>query len=302
MIKDVSKSPSRTKKQLVEKHQTHDIKTDKVVFQTQNFITCFIPYIEKYNAVNEVNIIISNKSNIPKTCYVKTLGKLLNVMIKELIEIIVNRMFSYEIITIEVHIIEKPDNLLISFLIYQNKTEKSDNKRFYNLKKKLDLCKEIVSVIGGNLSLTQVNSLVNRVSLVLAKTNKKSKEVKEDCEMLYTSNDLEVVPILKSHYSRVLAFIAENYSNQNFKSTQIASLMNMSLRTLQRKLKGEVIITLNTILYNYRIHAAKKQLLSESSISNVSIDCGFSSQSHFTKKFKQVTGITAKEFINLKKG
>ncbi len=296
----MKKKLSKIQPQTVKQKQSEDKKTvaTPTKFQTQNFITFFIPFIEKYNDLNQANITIVNKSETPKACYVKTLGNLLNFMIQELIEIIVNPLFGGETTTIESYISEKSNNLLVSFYIYQNKKGKSNNNRLSNLNTKLNLCKEIVKVLGGNLSAVQVNSLISRINLTLAKSDIKSSEINENCEVSNQQNYVTVV-VPKSHYSRVLAIIAENHSNQYFKSSQIAKYMHMSLRTLQRKLKEEVTITLNTILYNYRIHVAKRMLLNNRSISNISFDCGFSSPSHFAKKFKQITGITAKDFIKI---
>ncbi|MCF6289132.1 MAG: helix-turn-helix transcriptional regulator [Proteobacteria bacterium] len=293
----MKKKFSKSQPQTVKATQSEEKKTG-TEFQAQNFITFFIPFIEKYNDLNQTNIIIVNKSEVPEVCYVKTFGNLLSFMIQELIEIIINPLFGGETVTIETHISEKPNNLLVRFYIYQNKKGKSNNNRLSSLNNKLNLCKEIVNVLGGNLSTVQINALISRINLTLAKSDIKSSKINENCGISNQQNDVTVI-VPKSHYSRVLAIIAENYSSQDFKSNQIAKHMHMSLRTLQRKLQDEVTVTLNTILYNYRIHVAKRLLLNSPSISNISFDCGFSSPSHFAKKFKQITGITAKDFIKL---
>jgi len=54
-----------------------------------------------------------------------------------------------------------------------------------------------------------------------------------------------------STYGLIIKFIRDNYQKKNFKVTDMALLLNISLSTLQRKLKAEKHITLNQLLYQY---------------------------------------------------
>ena len=79
---------------------------------------------------------------------------------------------------------------------------------------------------------------------------------------------------------------------------KMASQANMSVRTFQRKYKELYGKTPIADLYDYRITRAKRLLDTGFSISHILNSCGFKSSQHFSRLFKQRTGMTPIEYKN----
>ena len=87
-----------------------------------------------------------------------------------------------------------------------------------------------------------------------------------------------------------------NHKNCDFSVQDLASLLAMSDRQLQRKLKALLNISPLEALKKYRLKQAKKQLETGKQVGVVAQNCGFSSQSYFGRCFKEEYGLTPKAF------
>lgn len=91
---------------------------------------------------------------------------------------------------------------------------------------------------------------------------------------------------------RVLSYIEDNISRQ-ISLGELAAVANLSHYHFSRKFKNQIGVTPLHYLANVRVDASKRLLRSTSdSLSQISLACGFASQSHFTTVFKKVTGTT----------
>ncbi len=103
--------------------------------------------------------------------------------------------------------------------------------------------------------------------------------------------------------------IMTNLANEIFKSKDMV-IFNKNVISDDTLLK-EIEILTNLVISNDktlekeelfyivikdRINQAKKQLQENNSILDISIQCGFSDQSHFTNLFKETIGITPKQY------
>ncbi|HEY9031262.1 MAG TPA: ATP-binding protein [Kangiella sp.] len=86
------------------------------------------------------------------------------------------------------------------------------------------------------------------------------------------------------------------YKEESTTREKIASLMAVSERQLQRKVKGLVNKNPMDLFRDYRLEKAKDLLLTGKQINLISDLCGFSSASYFSQCFKAKFGITPKEF------
>lgn len=92
---------------------------------------------------------------------------------------------------------------------------------------------------------------------------------------------------------RVNAHISSRMHDNNFKVDDLATALALSRTQLFRKIKTLTLMPPGQYLLFYRLHAAKKLLLSEDENLNVSDVCyrvGFMSQSHFTRSFQKQFG------------
>lgn len=91
---------------------------------------------------------------------------------------------------------------------------------------------------------------------------------------------------------RVLAYIESNLHRQ-ITLAELASVANLSQFHFGRKFKNRFGLTPLQFLANRRVEAAKHKLRTTGdSLVEVSMACGFASQSHFNTVFKKVTGTT----------
>lgn len=90
----------------------------------------------------------------------------------------------------------------------------------------------------------------------------------------------------------MMAFIQENYA-QKLTLEQIAASAAVSTRECLRCFQSAIHQTPTDYLIEYRVRAAKKLLETTTlSITQIALDCGFNSNSYFTKLFHRIYGMT----------
>jgi AraC family transcriptional regulator len=100
----------------------------------------------------------------------------------------------------------------------------------------------------------------------------------------------------QSQLKRVIDYIKANLS-QDLSILDLATLTGMSESHFSRSFKQSVGIAPYHYLMQQRVERAK-QLLEKPSIniSTIALDCGFANQTHITKVFRQMTGMTPKAY------
>mgnify|MGYP001794852347 CR=1 FL=1 len=95
---------------------------------------------------------------------------------------------------------------------------------------------------------------------------------------------------------QVLDYI-DAYLDRNIKLADLAQLLDMSPFHFSRLFKQSIGMTPHQYLSQQRVGRAK-QLLKQTDrlIIDIALECGFSSHSHLSKQFRQVTGITPKAY------
>lgn len=131
--------------------------------------------------------------------------------------------------------------------------------------------------------------------LLMQIVNFLSWQQKKQIQMLSRSienNDVtkeEINPLLE----RLMDLIKENYKNPNYSFTDIAEGLGMSKSTLTRRLKSLTDKSPIEILSEYRFSLAKKLVeRGELSISEIAYSVGFNDPSYFSRRFKELFGVT----------
>ena len=102
--------------------------------------------------------------------------------------------------------------------------------------------------------------------------------------------------LLPSQLARVIDYMKANLA-QDLSISNLATLTSMSDSHFSRSFKQAVGISPYRYLMQQRVERAK-QLLKQQviSISDIALDCGFANQTHLTKVFRQMAGVTPKAY------
>ncbi len=103
-------------------------------------------------------------------------------------------------------------------------------------------------------------------------------------------------PCDQQFIDKLQASIADHYHNPLFGRPDLADLMAVSERQLQRKLKALTDRNPSQVLREYRLARAAEKLLQGMQVGLVAETCGFSSASRFSKSFKEHYGQTPKQY------
>ena len=77
----------------------------------------------------------------------------------------------------------------------------------------------------------------------------------------------------------------------------IGSVVPSLLNDLQPTISQTIGTTPREYLLSLRVEAARRLLVtSDTSLAAIATDCGFTDQSHFTKRFQKVTGMTPHQY------
>jgi AraC-like DNA-binding protein len=95
---------------------------------------------------------------------------------------------------------------------------------------------------------------------------------------------------------RLMNIIHEHYADPLLSRVKLASLMAVSDRQLQRKIKALIDQNPMDILREFRLNTAKQLLRDGHQVSLVADDCGFNSLSYFSQCFKAQFGMSPKKF------
>jgi AraC family transcriptional regulator len=100
----------------------------------------------------------------------------------------------------------------------------------------------------------------------------------------------------QSQLGRVIDYIQANLA-QDVSILDLAIVTNMSESHFSRSFKRSVGVTPYRYLMQRRVERAKQLLTQQAiSMSDIALDCGFANQTHLTKVFRQMTGITPKAY------
>ena len=100
---------------------------------------------------------------------------------------------------------------------------------------------------------------------------------------------------------KIAEFITKNYKNK-ITLDILEAEFGISKYLISRNFKNVMLMSLNDFINSIRIQEVKRLILeSENNIASAAYECGFETLVHFNRVFKSTVGITAREYIKLKK-
>lgn len=101
----------------------------------------------------------------------------------------------------------------------------------------------------------------------------------------------------KDLFMQHLLELVKSYHNQERSLDFYADRMNLSVKSLSRKVSQKMNMTLGAIIRNEVLETAKKFLLQGASVKEAAFQLKFEEPNHFTAFFKHYTGITPTAFL-----
>ena len=117
-------------------------------------------------------------------------------------------------------------------------------------------------------------------------------------EITLQPKDVVVTSVDAEFLQKVLAILEERFSDSDFGVEEFNRAIGFSRMQLHRKLKALTDQSTGEFIKHFRLEKAKQYLVIKGAqVSQVAYDCGFNNLSHFSKSFKDQTGMTPSEFM-----
>jgi AraC-like DNA-binding protein len=105
-----------------------------------------------------------------------------------------------------------------------------------------------------------------------------------------------VVGPVAQGFSRVLDYVRAHYA-ESPTNTVLAQVAGRSVRALEREFTREIHLTPQQYLRRVRVRLSCQDLVySQGGLGDIALKHGFCDQSHFTREFRQETGMTPREY------
>ena len=99
----------------------------------------------------------------------------------------------------------------------------------------------------------------------------------------------------RSRYGAIVHHIRSNLSSR-ITVKELAAIASLSVFQLSRAFRREHATTPYRLVLDLRIRHAKDRLCAGATILETALQAGFADQSHFTRHFKRLTGMTPKSY------
>jgi signal transduction histidine kinase/DNA-binding NarL/FixJ family response regulator len=143
-----------------------------------------------------------------------------------------------------------------------------------------------------------VHELKVRVLNLVAQRKKLSELYRQ--QITLQPKDVVVTSVDAEFLQKVSVILEERFSDADFGVEEFNHAIGFSRMQLHRKLKALTDQSTGEFIKHFRLEKAKKYLVTkDAQVSQVAYDCGFNNLSHFSKSFKEHTGMTPSEFMDV---
>lgn len=118
------------------------------------------------------------------------------------------------------------------------------------------------------------------------------------CGLAGISRDLGCIDAMDGHYGQLrwaFAYINEHLA-ENISMAELARKAGFSMSKLERSFRKVFQLTPQQLIAKLRIQQAMRELQGRKSIAEIGHDCGFTDQSAFARRFKEMVGMSPSDY------
>lgn len=120
--------------------------------------------------------------------------------------------------------------------------------------------------------------------------------VNEQCQQPMDSEQRNNTSTKEQHVQNIITYIEQHYA-KDMTLDQLQQALHLNKYYLSKTFKEVTRTTIFQYLLERRIYAAKLLLVgSQTKITDISMEVGFKHLAHFSRAFKQITGVTAEQY------
>lgn len=150
----------------------------------------------------------------------------------------------------------------------------------------IQLLKEIVNLLNSQESI-HTFEIISKVFTIWSKLFIMFKPLLTGTPVIQNDRAKQMILYIQKHFSEPMTL------------SNLASHLQLSRSETSREFKRHLNQTMSEYLLHYRLKTAQKLLVeTKEPIVTICYQCGFNDQSYFTKKFREVVGLTPKQYRN----
>lgn len=157
----------------------------------------------------------------------------------------------------------------------------------------------LISIEKNSNHSLEINytTLIDKISNKVETLEEIENECKDLLNCAFNAIDVRKTNKMQHIINQVCDYVAENYSDSNLSSAQIADSINLSTRYLTKIFLENMSVSLTNYITNYRIEKSKEYLINTNlSIKEIVEKIGWINLKYFYTIFKKVTGVTPGDF------
>lgn len=120
--------------------------------------------------------------------------------------------------------------------------------------------------------------------------------INEQCQQPLDNERVNITSTKEQHVQNIITYIEQHYANE-LTLDQLQQALHLNKYYLSKSFKEVTGTTIFQYLLERRIYAAKLLLVGgQAKITDISMEVGFKHLAHFSRAFKQISGVTAEQY------
>jgi AraC-like DNA-binding protein len=190
-------------------------------------------------------------------------------------------------------IIPTPDFSKVIEIIIQNSSATSKDKEVKVVLKEFKFVKDI----SDKVEVVMIVFILLLTYLTILKFKKKPEDGTEKGKIIISYDPVEIEDAGSKELDRIVEYISSNYSDADLSVEQLSKGAGVSTSKIPSLLKKHFSMNFKQYLNKVRITESKRLLLeTDHQVVTIAHSVGYNNIPHFNRTFKQITGLSPKQF------